>query len=318
MNYFIIVSGPTAVGKTDFVDSLGSLIEKPYEIINADVGQLYTPLSIGTAKPSYKTSSLKHYLFDVLDKPHSYTVSQWREAVVAIMHDSWSRDHIPVIVGGSSFYISSLFFPPRGMPQEALPVSWATKSSQELWDELYALDQTRAHALHPNDRYRIERALAIWHFQGKVPSSCQPHFEAPGTCSFYYLMRPKDELHRRIEHRVSAMMEHGWIDEVRSLDDEWIKFLLEKKLIGYPDIISYLQQKGACSYQELITTISRKTCSYAKRQVVFWRMLKKRLEHHDPDGNVIKNIVELHAMESSGNEFFGVETDKVRDTGDSL
>ena len=103
MNYFIIVSGPTAVGKTDFVDNLGSQLSVPYEIINADVGQLYTPLSIGTAKPSYKNSPLQHHLFDVLDTPRSYTVSQWREAVLKIMHSLWNRECIPVIVGGSAF-----------------------------------------------------------------------------------------------------------------------------------------------------------------------------------------------------------------------
>ncbi len=309
MNYFIVVSGPTAVGKTDFVDNLGSVLSAPYEIINADVGQLYTPLSIGTAKPSYKTSSLPHHLFDVLAAPCSYTVSQWREAVLNCMQESWSRHSIPVIVGGSTFYISSLFFPPQSsakhqmLTDQLFSRSWTERSSEDLWNELQSIDPVRAHALHKNDRYRIERALTLWYSEGKLPSLCQPDFQAPGTCSVYYLMRERDELRKRIEARVRSMMEQGWIEEVQSLDDRWIPFLLEKKLIGYPEIISYLQGEGACTYQELVTTISRKTCNYAKRQVVFWRMLKKRLEHHDPDGNNVKKIVELHATGSSDNKF---------------
>ena len=131
-------------------------------------------------------------------------------------------------------------------------------------------------------------------------------------------MRDKEVLRKRIEERVVGMMEQGWIDEVRSLDDQWIQFLLEKKLIGYPDIISYLRQEPVCSYQELVTTISRKTCGYAKRQVVFWRMLKKRLEHHDPDGNIVKKIVELHPTGSSGDQFLYADVDVIMGTVSSL
>lgn len=311
MNHFIIVSGPTAVGKTAFVEGLGSLLPMPYDIINADMGQLYTPLSIGTAKPLYRNSPLPHYLFDVIDTPSSYTAHQWREAVIALMAQSWNNKRMPVIVGGSSFYIASLFFPPSFIStSHEIPTEWSNRSSSNLWEQLHEIDPIRALSLHKNDRYRIERALIIW-LQGKIPSSCEPTFQIPGTCSFYYLMREKEELHKRINERVIEMLEQGWIDEVRSLDAAWIQFLNEKKLIGYPDIISYLQGSGAQSYKELTDSISLKTRSYAKRQVVFWRMLKKKLETHDPDGNLIKKIVELHPTTSFHDGFLCNKNDIV-------
>ncbi|MBA3751698.1 tRNA (adenosine(37)-N6)-dimethylallyltransferase MiaA [Candidatus Dependentiae bacterium] len=295
MNNFIIVSGPTGVGKTDFVDRLYSVLAHPYEIINADVGQLYEPLTIGTAKPLYKDSAIPHHLFDVLKAPTSYTVSQWREQVVSIMHSLWERNVIPVIVGGSSFYISSLFFPPMAAsPEQQLPVSWQNKSSLDLWQELDTIDTERARLLHPQDRYRIERALSLWYTQGKKPSECIPVFLAPGTCHFYYLTRDVADLYTRINERVLIMLEQGWIEEVRSLDDHWKQFLLEKKLIGYPDIVKYIAAGEDSVRDELEAVISQKTRNYAKRQLIFWRMLKKKLENHDPHGNFIKKIVELN------------------------
>lgn len=116
-SYLIIIAGPTGVGKSDVGLALASNING--EIINADVGQLYTPLSIGTAKPEWKESEVPHHLFDVLDKPVDFTVTQYRELLLKTVHDVCNRNRVPIIVGGSSFYLSSLFFPPKGAPPQS-------------------------------------------------------------------------------------------------------------------------------------------------------------------------------------------------------
>ena len=109
-NFVIIIYGPTGVGKTECADYIASRL--PIEIINCDMGQFYTPLSIGTAKPDWKAASVPHHLFDVIDTPKLFTVLEYRKRVQAIVHTIWKANKIPIIIGGSSFYISSLFFPP--------------------------------------------------------------------------------------------------------------------------------------------------------------------------------------------------------------
>lgn len=192
MNFFIIVSGPTGVGKTDLVNDLIAQLPFLVEIINGDVGQMYTPLSIGTAKPDL-SGEIKHHLFNILNEPLDYTVAQYRIAVLNVMADLWSRGVVPLIVGGSSFYIQSLFFPPPApIGPIVLDSTYSqTMSNQELWNKLYDADPQRAGAIHPNDRYRVERALGIWQAGGVQPSQARAAFDPPGTCAFFYLMRDR-------------------------------------------------------------------------------------------------------------------------------
>ena len=116
--FFIVIAGPTGVGKSDFALQLAQQLSFPVELINADMGQLYTPLSLGTAKPDYKHEPVVHHLFDCLDEPRDYTVHEFRQAVVQVMQELWARGVVPLIVGGSSFYVQSLFFPPLVAAEE--------------------------------------------------------------------------------------------------------------------------------------------------------------------------------------------------------
>ena len=109
--YMIIIYGPTAVGKTDAAFKIAEHISA--EIINADVGQFYTPLLIGTAKPDWKKSPVPHHLFDILDEPKDLTVAQYRELLIPVLDEIWRRNNIPIIVSGSGFYLTYIFFPPE-------------------------------------------------------------------------------------------------------------------------------------------------------------------------------------------------------------
>ena len=112
----IIVYGPTGVGKTDFALKIAECL--PVEIINMDVGQLYTPLSIGTAKPDMRTVPVAHHGFNVLSEPEHFTVVAYRTLCEQLIKDIWSRGKVPVLVGGSGFYLKSLFFPPLSAENE--------------------------------------------------------------------------------------------------------------------------------------------------------------------------------------------------------
>jgi tRNA dimethylallyltransferase len=291
-NFFITILGPTAVGKSDFVRALSQRLPDTIEVINGDMGQLYSPLSIGTAKPKFEYESVKHHLFDVLDTPIHYSCSAYRDAAIACMKDIWSKNKIPVVVGGSSFYIESLFFEQHKPEARGLVDSqgYRDKTSKELWNELAQIDQERAQAINPNDRYRIERALTLWHTTGRRPSEYKPLFNAPGRSIVLFLTRERDELYGRIQKRVVAMMQQGWADEVASLDTAWHLFLKEKKLIGYREIIDFIAHGSDEKRQELLVQrITQQTQAYAKRQVTFWRSLSNRLGEAS-----IKNISEIN------------------------
>ena len=110
-NQFVfLISGPTGVGKSDFVEKLGQAFDNRVEIINADIGSFYTPLTIGTAKPDWKNSILQHHFFDIFDEPVNWTAPQFRAQLQQLIHEVWRRGNIPVVVGGSAFYIQSFFY----------------------------------------------------------------------------------------------------------------------------------------------------------------------------------------------------------------
>lgn len=296
--FFIGITGPTGVGKTALVEGLAQQLSFPIEVINADMGQLYTPLSLGTAKPDLEAQVVPHHLFDVIDEPRDYTATQYREAVITLIHEITARGAMPVIVGGSGFYLATLFYPPQeqalGTEQE-----FSDKSTQELWELLATVDAKRAAQIHRHDRYRIVRALRVWYETGSLPSSLLPEFDPPGTAALYFLNRSKEELHERIATRVEHMLDQGWLDEVAGLSQEWQEYLLKKKLIGYPEIIAYLRERelGVLpddAYEQLVEKISQKTRGYAKRQVTFWKSLAKRLKKSDPEAKHVKKIEEIN------------------------
>jgi tRNA dimethylallyltransferase len=296
--FFIIVSGATGVGKTAFVDELIPLLSFPVELINADMGQLYQPLTIGTAKPALTAVSVPHHMFDIISEPVDFTASEYRNRVLILMKEITSRGAVPLLVGGSGFYVASLFYPPTEvLLQENHQLSYEEKSTSELWELLNNIDPTRAQMIHKHDRYRLMRALQIFYETGRQPSLCEPIFDPPGRCAFYFLTRDQQDLHSRINTRTSDMLEQGWFDEVRGLSKEWHEFLVSKKLIGYKELIEYIHQEslGLLSddaYEQLGALIAQKTRGYAKRQITFWKHLKKRLASSDPQGEYLFKIEE--------------------------
>jgi tRNA dimethylallyltransferase len=179
-------------------------------------------------------------------------------------------------VGGSGFYISALYF----LLYE-LPVLSDTHN-RGTWEDLYAIDPHRALKVNRSDTYRIQRALAIWQATGIKPSEFEPLFNPRAPSLFIVLDRERAPLYARINERVKTMLAHGWIDEVKALmGTDWISFLLQKKLIGYPEIIHFLAGKQSkTDYDLLVASIQQKTRNYAKRQISFFSMLKKKLSQY--------------------------------------
>lgn len=274
----IIISGPTATGKSDLALQLGNRIE----IVNADIGSFYTHLTIGTAKPDWKNQTIPHHFFDVIDDTSSWTAPQFRIQLTKLIDEIWSRGNTPVIVGGSAFYIQAFFYKNHElqMPDMQLIANLEEQDSHDLWQQLNAIDPLRAQAIDKNDQYRLVRALAIWQTQGQKPSDFQPIFDPIAYFYFITLTRDRDQLYEMINQRVQTMMQDGWLNEVQSLLDDgpWQDFMLTKKIIGYDVLAAHLL--GQCSEQsfdEIVDLIAQRTRNYAKRQITFLTKLQKNV-----------------------------------------
>ncbi len=285
MTSALIITGPTASGKTSLALKIANII--PSEIVNADVGQFYKPLSIGTAKPDWKNNSVPHHLFDIIDRPEDLTVFRYRALVLEKVQEIFKRKRIPIIVGGSFFYLKSLFYPPIKLSNKKNPP--IPEQSKNLWQSLFEIDPQRAETIHPNDTYRLTRALMIWKYTGDKPSSYLPKFDPEFNANIIFLCPDKEVLKQRINDRTIQMFScfPSWIDETKLImGTEWEAFLEYKKLIGYPEIIKWIKE-GQQSEKELIEIIQKKTWGYARRQIVFWKSFSKMLIKDNGKSNFI-------------------------------
>lgn len=292
--YIIIIFGPTAAGKTDFALTLAQHMRS--EIVNMDVGQFYEPLSIGTAKPDWRSMPVAHHLFDIVNQPQNITVVQYRDLVISTINDIWQRSNVPILVGGSGFYLKSLLFPP--LLCQATDSSFSLNpehSPEQLWHMLNEIDPTRAAKIHKNDVYRIKRALEIWHKTGKKPSEQQPAYDPVSPFILVHVTRERDDLYERINTRVHEMIKAGWPEEVAALEGtEWERFLKTKKIIGYDDLQAYLDgERTSDQLHNTINIIQQKTRNYAKRQEAFWSMLEKKLRSYNVDGSHLSSCQQI-------------------------
>lgn len=301
--FFIIITGPTGVGKTDFADILSKTLNFKTEILNADLGQFYTPLNIGSAKPDLKNKT-NYSLFNILNEPKNFTAYDFRNLIINKIEQLWDKKIIPIIVGGSMFYIKSIFFPPQNLDNQKNKnnLDLSLQNTQELYNQLNSIDPIRASQINNKDRYRIERALDLWYQTGQKPSELSPKFSIPFNSKgiIYYINRDRQELYNIINKRTKIMFDLGFIEEVNNLDHEWKEFLIEKKIIGYNDIVNYIKNLSfnninKINIENLIEQISRRTRNYAKRQIIFWNKLKSILIKLNQN-NLLINEINLNEL----------------------
>lgn len=277
----LFIVGPTASGKTAL--SFEVATKQPSEIINADIRQIFTPLSIGVAKPDQKGASIPLHLFDLYDAPTEISAVAFRRLVVAKVQEVFARGNRPIIVGGSMFYLKSLFFPPKEHDTIAKPsVEREQIPPTERWCRLKEIDPVRAQELHPNDQYRINRALDIYFQHGIPPSACKPIYDPIALPATIMALNPPRELLRhRISHRLDATLV-PWIEEVEGLIDTlWESFWTTTGIIGYPEVAAYIRRgKRPEELPALRQDIFNQTCAYAKRQTCFWRSFYEALMPH--------------------------------------
>lgn len=275
----IIIAGPTASGKTGV--SLALAKELPLEIISADSMQVYQGMDIGSAKASpLERSGVPHHLLDIISPFDEWNVMLFcREAQKAIQ-EIRLKDKLPVVVGGTGFYIHALAYGASFEEEAPLDPIEAERlsalDSKALHQYLAELDPVSAVEISPQNRKRVMRAITYTLSQ-KEPFSTmnqrQREKESPYELHYFVLNLPRPVLYERIDERVYQMIEDGLEEEVRSLRERGCHSgMVSMKGIGYKEMLDYLE--GSCSLEEAIYQMKIGTRHFAKRQLTWFRREK--------------------------------------------
>lgn len=275
----IILTGPTAVGKTALSVHLAKAVNG--EIISADSVQVYRHLDIGSAKVTAdEMQGVPHHLIDVLEPTEEFSVAAFQALAREAMEDIYSRGHIPVIVGGTGFYIQAVLYD-IDFRQTAddgyrahLEQLYDTGGADALYQMLQEKDPVSAGHIHKNNVKRVIRALEYEHQTGQLISEhneTERKKASPYNYAYFVLNCDRAKLYDRIEQRVDMMMEQGLMDEVKALISQYhlSRDMVSMQGLGYKEILQYLE--GECSLDEAVYILKRDTRHFAKRQLTWFR-----------------------------------------------
>ncbi|HHV65054.1 MAG TPA: tRNA (adenosine(37)-N6)-dimethylallyltransferase MiaA [Peptococcaceae bacterium] len=285
----IVIVGPTAVGKSALGVELALKLNG--EIISGDSVQIYKKLDIGSAKPTKEEQKgIPHHLIDLLDPKESFTVASFQIITKKLIRDLQERKKTPIIVGGTGLYIRSILddfaFPQEG--SEEIKKKWheyaKVYGNIALHSKLEEVDPVSASRLHPNDTFRVIRALEVYELTGK-PLSEQRSYkekeypELDASVIYVGLKAPREIIYDRINKRCENMIKQGLIEEVKNLLNEGYSPKLKAlQSIGYRHSIYYL--KGLVTLNEMLRIFQRDTRRFAKRQLT-WFLRDPRITWYD-------------------------------------
>lgn len=275
----IILTGPTAVGKTALSIRLARLVGG--EIISADSMQVYRGMDIGSAKiRKEEMEEIPHYLIDVLEPEEEFHVVRFTEMVKEAMEQIYANGHIPILTGGTGFYIQAVLydidFTENGEDtsyRESLEALAEEKGAEHLHEMLKKVDPVSAEQIHANNVKRVIRALEYYKETGEpisVHNQREREKVSPYNSAYFVLNAPRPLLYERIEKRVDQMLEEGLVAEVQSLKDQGCtRELVSMQGLGYKEILAYLD--GEISLEEAVYILKRDTRHFAKRQITWFK-----------------------------------------------
>lgn len=272
----LAIVGSTASGKTSLSVELAKKIDG--EVISADSRLIYRDFNIGTAKPTFdERRGIPHYMMDIIPPEALYSAGDYQKDAREFIENIISRGKIPIVVGGTGFYVRSLL---GGLNMPEVPANEKFRmemdnfvenyGKQALYEKLMNIDKITAEKLHPNDNVRVIRALEIYHTTGKTMSEiCS--VSTPPYDVFYIGLnaRDRDYLYDRVNKRVDVMIESGLVEEVQALVKKYGRTLPILKTLGYKEICEYFD--GKISLEEAVELIKKHTRNYAKRQLTWFR-----------------------------------------------
>lgn len=305
-NKLIILTGPTAVGKTALSISLAKKIGG--EIISADSMQVYKYLDIGSAKiKKAEMEGVPHHLIDALLPDEEFNVFCFQQMAKEAAEGIYGRGHIPIVVGGTGFYIQALLYDIDFSAEEdnsviraELEKAAAEHGTGYLYERLMEVDAASAAAIHPNNHKRILRALEFYQLNGfpiSQHNEKERQKESAYRSCYFVLNDDRERLYQRINERVDAMMADGLLEEVTRLRQMGCKRdMLSMQGLGYRELLSYLD--GESALEEAVSQIKQNTRHFAKRQLTWFRREKNVVwidkPDFDYDNDKILNFMEEH------------------------
>lgn len=277
----IVIAGPTAVGKSQLALLIAQAIGG--EIISADSMQVYRGMDIGTAKPTFEQrAEVQHHLIDSRDLDETFNVVEYYQESCQAIKEILDKGAVPLVVGGTGFYIHSLIYGPPSGPasdpilRKRLEDEIDSKGTGIMFDKLKELDPKYAATITANDRHKIVRALEIMSMTHQRVSELPP-VSSENTdiydfrCWFIYL--PKEELYPRIEMRCDKMIVEGFLEEVKNLEKEGLsKNSTAAHAIGYRQCLDYLKSaQSSEDWERFILQFKQASRRYAKRQFTWFR-----------------------------------------------
>lgn len=311
----IILTGPTGVGKTELSIQLAKEING--EIISADSIQVYRHMDIGSAKiRPEEMQGIKHYLIDIINPDEEFNIFQFKKYAKEAMDEIYAKGKIPILVGGTGFYIQSILYDIEFSEEEDSDKSIREKyekiEQEKGADYLHSLlrevDPESADAIHMNNVKRVIRALEYFEHTGEKISEHNKREaakESPYQFLYFVLNRERSVLYDRIDKRVDIMMEQGLVDEVKKLlKMGYTRELVSMQGLGYKEIAAYLE--GEYSYEEAVEIIKRDTRHFAKRQLTWFRREKEvtflQYEDYKNDIDLMCQAM-LEKIKEKGNAF---------------
>ena len=275
----IILAGPTASGKTAVSVDLAKRIGG--EIISADSMQIYRGMDIGTAKiTADEMQGVKHYLINVSDPKEDFNIVKFQNMVKCSIEEIKKNGHIPILVGGTGFYIQSIIYDinfdkedDNGSIRKVLEEEYDKMGADFMYEKLKKIDSISAENIHKNNKKRIIRAIEYFLINNALISEhneLQRKKTSPYDFRFFVLNPKRDILYDRINKRVDKMVEKGLVDEVKSLIESGLSIdNISMQGIGYKEIVEYLE--GNIPLDKAVENIKQNTRHMAKRQITWFK-----------------------------------------------
>jgi len=279
MKDLFILAGPTAVGKTEISIKLAQRLNG--EIISADSMQIYKYMTVGSAKISKdEMGGVPHHIIDVIEPSEDFSVADFKERAQSAIQEITNKNKLPMIVGGTGFYINSLIYNysfadtnKDEVYREYLTKLAGDKGKEYVHNLLKDIDEKSYNKLYPNDLKRVIRALEVYKVSGKPMSEFaleQNILDIPYNVHYFVLNMDRQKLYNRINLRVDMMIKNNLVDEVIKLKEMGYNADMQSmKGIGYKEILYYLNDQ--ISLNESIEMIKQGSRNYAKRQLTWFR-----------------------------------------------